>query len=393
MATPLDALRRFFQLESAGGILLVGAAVIAMIAANSPLATWYEATLRLRLSIVAGDYGIDKPLLLWVNDGLMALFFFMIGLELKREALEGELREFRQVLLPLVCAVGGFVVPGLIYAAFNHADATALRGWAIPSATDIAFSLGVLALLGNRVSLSLKVFLSSLAIFDDVAAILVIALFYAQELSKLSLAAAAVCCVVLLLLNRANVTQKTPYAVVGLLLWIAVLKSGVHATLAGVVVALTIPMSRADGSSPLRELEDALHPWVVYAILPLFAFANAGVTFEFDLDRALSSVPVGIAVGLFVGKQVGVLATAWLMVRTGIAALPSAATWSSFYGVALLTGIGFTMSLFIGTLAFGESGSGLGALTRLGVIVGSLTSALAGYAVLRATLPPPVRAA
>lgn len=388
--TPLEALRRFFALEASGGILLVIAAAVAIAAANSPLASAYDALLSVRVSITVDTMGIDKPLLLWINDGLMALFFFLVGLELKREALAGELRDRKQIMLPLACAMGGFALPALIYASFNRGDPEALAGWAIPAATDIAFSLGVLALLGSRVPVSLKVFLSSLAIFDDVAAIVVIALFYADDLSVISLVLALIWCTVLVVLNRAGVAHKAPYTIVGLLLWVCVLKSGVHATLAGVAVALAMPIARPDGGSPLREIEDALHPWVVYAILPLFAFANAGLSFSgMDLGRAISGVPLGIAVGLFVGKQLGVFAVAWLLIRLRMAALPSGSSWTAFYGVAVLTGIGFTMSLFIGTLAFGQGGPELAALTRLGVLVGSVASALLGALILYGSLPKP----
>jgi NhaA family Na+:H+ antiporter len=385
---PIEQLRAFFRLESAGGVLLVLAALVAIVAANSPLDAYYEAALHTRLSFQVGSAGLDKPLLLWINDGLMAVFFFLVGLELKREAIDGELANPKLVTLPLVCALGGFFAPAAIYAAFNRGDAVAMTGWAIPAATDIAFSLGVLSLFGNRVPLSLKVFLASLAIFDDVAAIVVIALFYATDLSTLSLSIAAVCCAVLFALNRAGVTHKGVFTIVGIVLWLSVLKSGVHATLSGVVLALAIPMTRPDGGSPLREIEHALHPWVAYAILPIFAFANAGVPLDgIEAHTTFSGVPLGIAVGLFVGKQAGVLATAWLLLKLRLAELPGGASWGSFYGVAVLTGIGFTMSLFIGTLAFGEGGDGLGALTRLGVLVGSLLSAVMGYVVLQVALP------
>jgi NhaA family Na+:H+ antiporter len=388
MVNPIEQLRVFFRLESAGGILLVIAALVAIVAANSPLDVYYEAALRTRLSIQVGSVGLDKPLLLWINDGLMAVFFFLVGLELKREAIEGELAKPKRVTLPLACALGGFFTPAAIYAAFNGGDAVAMTGWAIPAATDIAFSLGVLSLFGSRVPLALKVFLASLAIFDDVAAIIVIALFYATDLSTLSLSIAALCCALLFAMNRAGVTHKGVYTIVGIVLWLSVLKSGVHATLSGVVLALAIPMTRPEGGSPLHEIEQALHPWVAYLILPSFAFANAGVPLSgIEAPTAYSGVPLGIAVGLFVGKQAGVLATAWLLVRMRLAELPGGAGWGTFYGVAVLTGIGFTMSLFIGTLAFGEGSDGLGALTRLGVLIGSLASAIVGYVVLHVTLP------
>ena len=377
----------FLELESASGIVLVAAAVAALVIANSPLASLYDAAIDVKLSIAIGSFGISKPLLLWINDGLMAVFFFLIGLEVKREMLEGELRNVSQVVLPGCAALGGFAVPAAIYAALNWNDPVALRGWAIPAATDIAFALGVLSMLGNRVPLSLKVFLTSLAIFDDIAAIVVIALFYATDLSFVSLAIAAVGLAVLIAFNVLGVVRIAAYVLVGVVVWVCVLKSGVHATLAGFVVALTIPLKHPgteyDGS-PLRHLEHILHPWVAFMILPVFAFANAGVSFAGMTMRELTGgVASGIALGLFAGKQLGVFATCLLLIKLKLAELPRGASWRALYGVSILTGIGFTMSLFVGGLAFEHSPVDYGAPLRAAVLGASVLSAIAGYLLLR----------
>jgi len=377
----------FLELESASGIVLVAAAVAALVIANSPLASLYDAAIDVKLSIAIGSFGISKPLLLWINDGLMAVFFFLIGLEVKREMLEGELRNVSQVVLPGCAALGGFAVPAAIYAALNWNDPVALRGWAIPAATDIAFALGVLSMLGNRVPLSLKVFLTSLAIFDDIAAIVVIALFYATDLSFVSLAIAAVGLAVLIAFNVLGVVRIAAYVLVGIVVWVCVLKSGVHATLAGFVVALTIPLKHPgteyDGS-PLRHLEHILHPWVAFMILPVFAFANAGVSFAGMTMRELTGgVASGIALGLFAGKQLGVFATCLLLIKLKLAELPRGASWGALYGVSILTGIGFTMSLFVGGLAFEHSPIDYGAPLRAAVLGASVLSAIAGYLLLR----------
>jgi len=387
----VNDLKEFQNLESSSGIVLVAAAALALVIANSPIDHLYERFLSLRLVVSIEDLAIAKPLLLWINDGLMAVFFFLIGLEVKREVLEGELRQPAQILLPAVAAAGGFAVPAMVYLAFNWHDPTAASGWAIPAATDIAFALGVLALLGSRVPVALKVFLTSLAIFDDIAAIVVIAIFYTLDLSTLALALATAGYVVIFAMNRLGVVSVAAYILVGAFIWVCVLKSGVHATLAGFVVALAIPMrseKEAYEGSPLRHLEHTLHPWVAFMILPLFAFANAGVSFRGLTPGSLvDSVSIGIAAGLFIGKQVGVMTAAWLAIRLGLARLPEGATWASLYGVALLTGIGFTMSLFIGTLAFEAAGPIYDAQIRAAVLIGSITSALAGFLLLRATLP------
>lgn len=390
------ALRKFFAHESAGGVLLALAAVAALALANSPLGFLYDAFLDTPVEVRAGTLHIAKPLLLWINDGLMALFFFLVGLEIKREVIEGELSDPRQVMLPAVAAVGGMAVPAAIYAVINAGNPVALVGWAIPAATDIAFALGVLSLLGKRVPVGLKMFLLTLAILDDLGAIVIIALFYAGDLAPASLAVAAAALIALFLLNRLNVVRLAPYLFVGLVLWVSVLKSGVHATLAGVALAFFIPL-RSNGTSGtngteaqslLRRLEQDLRPLVVFAILPLFAFANAGVSlYGVGLSTVIAPVPLGIAAGLFFGKTIGVFIASWLVVRLGFARLPEGADWRAMFGVAVLCGIGFTMSLFIAGLAFEGAGSEYAVQTRLGVLLGSFASAVIGFAILRAVLP------
>jgi NhaA family Na+:H+ antiporter len=377
------AIKQFLALEAAGGILLAGAALAAMLLANSPLDQLYLRFLDTPVEVRIGRFDIDKPLLLWINDGLMAVFFFLVGLELKREAREGELSSRAQVMLPALAAVGGMALPAAIYAWFNWGDPLTLHGWAIPAATDIAFALGVLSLLGNRVPASLKVFLMTLAVLDDVGAIVIIALFYTDNLVPASLGIAGSALALLLVFNRTGVQRATPYILVGLVLWASVLKSGVHATLAGVALAFFIPRKAA------RRLEEDLHPAVAYAILPLFAFANAGLSLKgIALDSFLLPLPLGIIAGLVAGKTLGVFGSTWLAVRLGAAQMPAGSTWGSLLGLAMLCGIGFTMSLFIAGLAFEGLGPEYAKLTQLGILSGSLVSALAGYAVLRATLPP-----
>jgi len=376
------AVRKFLKLEAASGILLAAATLLALLLANSPLQGLYLRFLDTPVAVRAGTFAIDKPLLLWINDGLMAVFFFLVGLELKRESEEGELARVSQVVLPAVAAAGGMAVPAAIYAWINWGDPLTLPGWAIPAATDIAFALGVLSLLGGRVPSSLKVFLLTLAILDDVGAIAIIALFYTDNLVAGSLVVAGAAMVVLLLMNRSGVRSTAPYILVGIVLWASVLKSGVHATLAGVALAFFIPREAA------RSLENDLHPAVSYAILPLFAFANAGLAFEgISLSSYLRPLPLGIVAGLVVGKTLGVFGSAWLAIRLGAARLPEGASWSALLGVALLCGIGFTMSLFIAGLAFEGLGLEYAKLTQLGILTGSLVSATAGYLVLRAVLP------
>lgn len=383
----IGAIREFLRLEAAAGIILFFAAVLALLADNSPLAPFYEALLSTPARISVGAVALDKPLLLWINDGLMAIFFLLVGLEIKREIADGELSNPAQVVLPAVAALGGMAAPAAIYALVNLGDPAALRGWAIPAATDIAFALGVLSLLGRRVPIAIKVFLTAVAIFDDLGAIIVIAVFYTADLSWLSLAIAGGALVLLAALNLAGVTRLAPYMIVGLALWVCVLKSGVHATLAGVVLAAAIPLRALDEEtrSPLRHLEERLHPWVAYLILPLFGFANAGVSFAGVSWGALGHpVTLGIILGLFVGKQVGIFGACWLAVRLGVARLPEGTDWLALYAVAILCGIGFTMSLFIGALAFDDPGHA--ASLRIGVLAGSLISAIAGIAVMRVAL-------
>lgn len=374
---------RFFQLEAASGLLLIAAAALALIINNSPLSHLYASFLDVPVIAQIGALKIAKPALLWINDGLMALFFLLIGLEVKRELLDGQLSKPSQVVLPGAAAIGGMVVPALIYWALNKDNPAALGGWAIPMATDIAFALGVLALLGKRVPVSLKLFLMTLAIIDDLGAIIVIAIFYSTDLSGASLAGAAACLIALIAMNRLGVVKLGPYMIVGLILWVCVLKSGVHATLAGVTLAFCIPLRTKNAEpSPLLTLEHALHPWVAYAILPLFAFANAGVSLVgVNLESFTHHVPMGIAAGLLLGKTVGVLGFTWVVVKTGLAALPAGANWGQVLGVAVLCGIGFTMSLFVGSLAFVPGSSEYAGMDRMGILTGSILAALIGYAV------------
>jgi NhaA family Na+:H+ antiporter len=382
----MATLQRLFRHEAASGIVLMVASALALVLANSPMAGFYDLLLSLRGSVRIGSFGIEKPLLLWVNDGLMAIFFLLVGLEIKREVLAGQLSDRSRAILPAAAAIGGMVVPALIYLGVTwHAPGAtpgAVSGWAIPAATDIAFSLGVMALLGSRVPNSLKLFLTALAIIDDLGAIVVIAIFYTEELSWVSLAVAAAALAILVMLNLAGVRRIVWYVLVGLVLWVFVLKSGVHATLAGVALALAIPFEAKPGEeSPLIHVEHELAPWVAFGILPLFGFANAGLSFAgLSVSSILEPVPLAIAAGLFFGKQIGVFGSAALVIRAGWAEIPANADWVTLWGTSILTGIGFTMSLFIGTLAFGESD--VEAVMRLGVLVGSALSAIVGAVVL-----------
>ncbi|MGW8465092.1 Na+/H+ antiporter NhaA [Pseudomonas sp. CLCA07] len=374
---------RFFQLEAASGLLLIAAAALALIINNSSLSWLYSGLLDTPVVAQIGALKIAKPLLLWINDGLMAMFFLLIGLEVKREVLDGQLSNPSQIVLPGAAAIGGMVVPALVYWFLNRDDPTALGGWAIPMATDIAFALGVLALLGKRVPVSLKLFLMTLAIIDDLGAIIVIAIFYSGTLSTLSLALAAACIIALIAMNRLGVVKLGPYMIIGLILWVCVLKSGVHATLAGVTLAFCIPLRTKNAeTSPLLTLEHALHPWVAYGILPLFAFANAGLSLSgVTVESFTHHVPMGIATGLLLGKTVGVFGLTWLAVKIGIAALPQGANWGHVLGVSILCGIGFTMSLFVGSLAFEPGVSDYAGMDRMGILTGSILAALIGYAV------------
>ena len=386
MQSRQSSISRFFQMESAGGICLMLAAVAAMVADNSVFEPLYDRLLNMPVEVRVGAIHIGKPLLLWINDGLMAIFFFLVGLELKREVVEGELSDIRKIVLPGVGAVGGMAIPSLIYVLFNLGDPLAMRGWAIPAATDIAFALGILALLGPRVPISMKIFLTSLAIFDDMGAIVIIALFYTADLSLTALLVVVACLPILFVMNRRGVESKTAYIFFGIIMWVAMLKSGVHATLAGVMMAMFIPMrSKKDPNfSPLKDLEHDLHPVVAFIVLPVFAFANAGIGLAgMGLDQFLHPVPLGITLGLLVGKPIGIFGICWGAIRLGVAKLPEGMNWSSLLGVSALCGVGFTMSFFISTLAFGEAEMAAIFDERMGVILGSILSGMLGYVLLK----------
>lgn len=384
MSLIVARIQNFLKLESSAGILLMIAALMALIASNSLLSGLYGGFLTTPVVVQVGALEIAKPLLLWINDGLMAVFFFLIGLEIKREILEGELSSFDKAALPLIAAVGGMAGPALIYVLINWSTPETLNGWAIPAATDIAFALGVLMLMGRSVPTSLKVFLLAIAIIDDLGAITVIALFYTSDLSTMALGLAAIGLAALVVLNRAGVKTITPYALIGVFIWVCVLKSGVHATLAGVLTALAIPIhgKTKEAQSPLHKLEHGLHPWIAFGVLPIFAFANAGVSLSgLSLEDLAAPITLGVAAGLFVGKQIGVFGATFLAVKAGIARRPEGTNWAHIYGVACLTGIGFTMSLFIGMLAF-DSRDSLDQV-RIGVLAGSILSAIAGVMALK----------
>ena len=384
------AIEEFLAKETAAGFLLFAAAMAAVLAVNSPLSALYAGLLRTPVELRIGALEIAKPLILWINDGLMALFFFLIGLEVKREIVEGELASLERATLPLLAAIGGMALPALVFVGINWGQPANLRGWAIPAATDIAFALGVLALLGSRAPLALKILLLAIAIIDDIGAIAIIALFYTAEVSGVALGLAALALVGLVALNLAGVARIAPFALIGIFLWACVLKSGVHATLAGVVTALAVPLTGPGGASPLKHLEHALHPWIAYAVLPLFAFGNAGVALTgLGFNDLLAPLPLGIALGLVAGKQLGVLGGMAAATRLGLARLPPGVTWRQIYALACLTGIGFTMSLFIGGLAFADPQE-IEAV-KIGVITGSLVSGLLGYLLLRTAAPPAVR--
>ncbi|WMS86739.1 Na+/H+ antiporter NhaA [Pleionea litopenaei] len=389
MHTVVDQFKRFLQLESASGIILLFAAVLALIASNTGLNNFYQQLIDVPVAISVGSFAIAKPLLLWINDGLMALFFLLVGLELKREFYEGELSEASKIVMPGLGAIGGMIAPAAIYAYINWDSSIALQGWAIPAATDIAFALGILMLLGNRVPTSLKVFLVTLAIFDDIGAIIIIALFYTANLSLTALFTAIACMMVLFAFNRRRIYDLTPYLLVGLVMWTALLKSGVHATLAGVLLAMFIPMRDAKNPerSPVKSLEHDLHGMVAMVVLPIFAFANAGVPFlHLTMEQAVHPVPFGIFLGLVVGKPVGIMVMCGLGVLLKIAKLPEGASWVNLLGVSFLCGIGFTMSLFIGSLAFQETGVNQLLDERLGILVGSIVSGILGILVLKFSL-------
>jgi NhaA family Na+:H+ antiporter len=386
---PGSALGRFLASGSAGGVFLVLATVLALVASNTSWSDAYESFRSTTVTVAIGRWlELEKPLLLWINDLWMAIFFLLVGLEIKRELLEGELASRSQALLPAFAALGGMIAPALIYCALNRSDPQALRGWAIPSATDIAFALGIALLLGRRVPASLRVFLTAVAIIDDLGAILVIAALYTHELLLAMLAAAGAGVLVLFVLNRARVARLDVYLVVGLAIWVCVLKSGVHATLAGVVTAFAVPLRTKDGGSPLRRLEHALHPWVTFLVLPMFAFTNAGVSLGgVSWEKLADPVPLGIALGLVVGKTLGVYGSSWLLFRRGITHLPADASRRQFLGVCVLCGIGFTMSLFIGALAFEDVAAEYAVPLRLGVLGGSLIAGIVGTLILVTSTP------
>ena len=387
-ASLVDMMRQFIRLEAAGGILLLIAAVVAMLIANSPLASLYGGLLDTTIAVQIGALEIRKPLLLWVNDGLMAVFFFLVGLEIKREVLEGELSSVSQIVLPAVGALGGMLVPAGIYVWLNWGDQLAMNGWAIPVATDIAFALALLGVFGTRVPTALKVFLLTLAIFDDLAAIVIIALFYSGDLSVSALAAGGIALAAGVIMNRLGVTRVSAYILLGIVLWTAVLKSGVHATLAGVLIAFCVPMRDAEGNSPLRSLEHDLHTPVAFFILPIFAFANAGLALGgMSLADIVHPVTLGVMLGLLLGKPVGVVLFVGLAVALRLVSLPANVNWLQVLGVGFACGIGFTMSLFIAGLAFEHGGGDYFARDRLGILLGSILSAAAGYLALQFSLP------
>ena len=383
-----NPITKFLRLESAGGIILILMALLAMTLANSPLSGYYQQFLDLDVQLRIGALDLHKPLLLWINDGLMAIFFLVIGLEVKREMIDGALSTRAQATFPAIAALGGVLAPALIYLLVNHGDPATHSGWAIPAATDIAFALGVMALLGNRVPTSLKVFLLALAIIDDLGVILIIALFYTSELSMTALGVAAAATALLFWMNRRGVDRLSFYMIVGAVLWVAVLKSGVHATLAGVVLGFMIPYKGKRYSSPLKHLEHKLHGWCVYFILPVFAFANAGVSLTgLTLGSLASAVPLGVMLGLCVGKPIGITLISYLALKLKLAKLPEGTNFGQIMAVSVLCGIGFTMSMFIASLAFSADAHHYDTLSRLGILCGSTIAAVSGYLILRATLP------
>ncbi len=383
----MNMIEGFIKKESTAGILLIIVTIAAILLENSSFSSVYNSFLHTHVEIRFGDLQIAKPFLLWVNDGMMAVFFFLIGLEVKREVMEGHLSSLKQVALPAIAAIGGMMMPALIFVVMNQDQSFAIKGWAIPTATDIAFALGILSLLGNRVPVSLKLFLMALAIIDDLGAIVIIALFYTADLSTVSITISFMSLVALFIMNKVGVVKKAAYILVGIILWVSVLKSGVHATLAGVALAFMIPLNSIDEDgkkfSMAKELEHDLHYWVAFMILPLFAFVNAGVDLKgISLDDMLGTVPMGIMLGLFIGKQAGVFGFSWLAIKFKIATLPQDSNWMQLYGVAVLTGIGFTMSLFIDSLAYNDTQIYHYA-DKLAILIGSFLSGIVGYIILR----------
>ncbi|WGE35934.1 Na+/H+ antiporter NhaA [Actinobacillus genomosp. 1] len=384
----LKQIQKFLKLEAASGILLLVSALLAMIFANTDLNQLYFSFLQTEVAIKFGAFSIDKPLLMWVNDGFMAVFFILVGMEVKRELFEGSLSSYQKAVFPAVAALGGMIVPALVYWFINQNSPEYQQGWAIPMATDIAFALGIVALLSKQVPPALKVFLLALAIIDDLGAIIVIALFFSHEMSMQALTIASLAIIVLVAMNRYKVTGLINYAIIGTILWASVLKSGVHATLAGVIIGFCIPLRGKNGEAPLHHLEHALAPWCSFAILPLFAFSNAGVSLEgMSLDKLASPLPLGVALGLIIGKPVGVFLFSYVSVLLGIAKLPEGINFKQIFAIAVLCGIGFTMSMFIAGLAFGEGDASedVLALARLGILMGTFVSALIGYFLLKLT--------
>ena len=383
MDKTFSRIQEFIRLETSGGVVLMIAAIFAMIIANTPLSATYDLILGTYIKVGIGNFEIAKPAILWINDGLMAIFFFLVGLEIKREVLAGELSSFDKAILPIMAAIGGMAVPGIIFAIVNWGTPENLNGWAIPTATDIAFALGILALIGSRAPIALKIFLLAIAIIDDLGAIVIIAIFYTSELSINALSISMIGFAAAIALNRLGIQRTAPYLLVGIIVWVFVLKSGIHATLAGVLIAFTIPLkTKNEDEALLYKMEHGLHPWVAFLILPVFAFANAGVNFTgIGIDDLLQPLTLGIAVGLFLGKQIGVFLATWIGVKSGIARLPENVSWKHVYGVACLTGVGFTMSLFIGSLAF-TTADVMNAV-RLGVVLGSVLSGIIGYLLLK----------
>ncbi|MEQ4621566.1 Na+/H+ antiporter NhaA [Providencia vermicola] len=381
-------IRKFLRLEAAGGLLLIIAAIVALIMANSPAQGLYQQFLDIPISVKISSLELDKPLILWVNDFLMAIFFLVVGLEVKRELLEGSLAGKDKAIFPAIAALGGMLAPALIYLLFNGADEVTRQGWAIPAATDIAFALGVMALLGKRVPTELKVFLLALAIIDDLGVIVIIAFFYTSSLSLVVLGLAALCVALLVFMNWRRVENTAAYLVIGLILWVCILKSGVHATLAGVIVGFLIPLRGTNNTKPSEELEHVLHPWVAYMILPIFAFANSGVQLNgVTFDGLISTLPLGIAAGLLFGKPLGIFLFSWISVKLGFAKLPESINLKQVFAVSVLCGIGFTMSIFITGLAFDGLDDSYSTYSRLGILIGSTLAAFLGYFLLRVVLP------
>ncbi|MCW2256334.1 NhaA family Na+:H+ antiporter [Providencia alcalifaciens] len=381
-------IRKFLSLEAAGGLLLIIAAIVALIMANSPFQGLYQQFLDIPITIKISTLELDKPLILWINDFLMAIFFLVVGLEVKRELLEGSLAGRDKAIFPAIAALGGMIAPALIYLLFNGSDDVTRQGWAIPAATDIAFALGVMALLGKRVPTELKVFLLALAIIDDLGVIVIIAFFYTSSVSVIALGLAALCITLLIMMNWRRVENTAAYLIIGLILWVCILKSGVHATLAGVIVGFLIPLRGTNGTKPSEELEHVLHPWVAYMILPIFAFANSGVQLGgITFDGLMSTLPLGVAAGLLFGKPLGIFLFSWISIKLGFAKLPESMNLKQVFAVSVLCGIGFTMSIFITGLAFDGLDDSYSTYSRLGILIGSTLAAFLGYFLLRVVLP------